>query len=304
LSNQLRYRELSKQYDLPLFFQPWWLDMVSNNWDAAILEENGTLKAVWPYTIEKKISITIIRNPLMTPYLGPYFLSNDINSETLEKLWQQLPKWDVCSVECTPGLRNTSFFSQKEFDHSERITYLFPLQGEEEELFRRMNENPRAAIRKAERELKVIDGASHIQQFYRLHKHTIESKGKKYPYSEQFFTKLINISLEHKAGTLLAAENADKKISAMLFAGYDAQRMYLLLTATNPEAMHNGAVSLLIWKAMLHGKKLGLELFDFEGSMDPGVEAFFRRFGGDKTMRYTYSANRSLLWKLKKALLG
>ena len=48
----------------------------------------------------------------------------------------------------------------------------------------------------------------------------------------------------------------------------------------------------------------GLESgFDFEGSMDPGVEKFFRNFGGMRELYLVLRKNESLLWKLKERLV-
>jgi hypothetical protein len=46
---------------------------------------------------------------------------------------------------------------------------------------------------------------------------------------------------------------------------------------------------------MLHARSKGIEVFDFEGSMIPSVEKFFRSFGGE--LRPYYSVNKSNFWK-------
>nr|HPR68216.1 methicillin resistance protein [Kiritimatiellia bacterium] len=44
---------------------------------------------------------------------------------------------------------------------------------------------------------------------------------------------------------------------------------------------------LAVWEAIRHAKEAGLETFDFEGSVIPPIERFFRGFGGRLTPYYT-----------------
>ena len=60
----------------------------------------------------------------------------------------------------------------------------------------------------------------------------------------------------------------------------------------------------LLWHAIKHAKTLGCTTFDFEGSMDPGVERFFRTFGATRKMYLQLTKNTSKVWKLKELLRG
>jgi lipid II:glycine glycyltransferase (peptidoglycan interpeptide bridge formation enzyme) len=59
-------------------------------------------------------------------------------------------------------------------------------------------------------------------------------------------------------------------------------------------------MSLLLWHSMREAKRRGNTQYDLEGSMDEGVERFFRNFGGDRALYIVLLKNRSLLWQLKK----
>jgi hypothetical protein len=41
-----------------------------------------------------------------------------------------------------------------------------------------------------------------------------------------------------------------------------------------------------MWESVKHAKDLGLRYFDFEGSMVPQIETYFRGFGGRLTPYY------------------
>jgi hypothetical protein len=46
------------------------------------------------------------------------------------------------------------------------------------------------------------------------------------------------------------------------------------------EHKHHGAGPAAMFAAIRHAKKQGLAIFDFEGSMIPPIERYFRGFGG------------------------
>lgn len=282
-------------------------------WDAAIAEDSKGVQAVWPYTIESKAGLTLIRNPQLTPYLGPCFFtknedkaSRQLNTEekAFQSFWQQLPKWDSFDVQCLPGYNNFLPFHQQGFTHTQRLTYHIDLEQPEGSVLSSMSETRRSLIRQAERELTVETDKVPAKELYELHKETFARKGKKYPYALSYFEKVVKTCQKNKAGMMLSANDTSGNVAAMAFVVFDNERMYFLLSATNPRAGHGGAVSLLIWEAIKRAKAMGLKIFDFEGSVDAGIEKFFRSFGGSRVSYLGCTSHKSGIWKLKKALLG
>jgi hypothetical protein len=49
-------------------------------------------------------------------------------------------------------------------------------------------------------------------------------------------------------------------------------------------------VNLCLRTAMKRCNELGISLFDFEGSMVPGIEAFFRKFGSKLRLRFVITS--------------
>jgi len=75
--------------------------------------------------------------------------------------------------------------------------------------------------------------------------------------------------------------------SAAAFCIYTKQRAYYLLGGYDNANKHQGAGASAVWECMKHAKNLGVEYFDFEGSMIPAVEKYFRGFGGDLVTYFT-----------------
>ena len=60
---------------------------------------------------------------------------------------------------------------------------------------------------------------------------------------------------------------------------------------------NNFGMSYLLWQALLYTKNiLQLPVFDFEGSMIPSIEKYFRKFGGELIPYYSLN---SLLLTIK-----
>ncbi len=83
----------------------------------------------------------------------------------------------------------------------------------------------------------------------------------------------------------------NNKPIATTFCVYDKEKVYYLLGGYDNNNKHQGAGALAMFNAIKHSKELGIEKFDFEGSMLPEVEKYFRGFGGDLTPYY--SINRA-----------
>ncbi|HOK80319.1 MAG TPA: GNAT family N-acetyltransferase, partial [bacterium] len=70
-----------------------------------------------------------------------------------------------------------------------------------------------------------------------------------------------------------------KAISAMLCIHNNSYAHYLL-GGYDESSKHRGAGVLSMWEGIIYAKSLGLKYFDFEGSMVPEIEKYFRGFGG------------------------
>jgi hypothetical protein len=314
MNNKAEYLSLPElQQQLPVFFQPWWLDIVSKHWDIALVHNDGRITGVWPFSADKKLGLKLVRNPLLTPYLGPLFFYPEhltveqkasFEQKTFQQLWQQIPNWDSFDLEAHLSFTNGELFSQKGFETTHHITYEIDLQQPEETLFSAFHTNHRNLIKQAAQHNKIVEGKECLPKLLTLHKETFSRKKKPYPFHAGMIKNLVTESIRLESGNLFATMDEQNNITACIFTVWDSEKMYLLLSTVDLECAHQGAVRLLIWHAIKSARDKGLKIFDFEGSMDPGIEAFFRRFGGARKTYLCASRNKSLLWKMKKTILG
>jgi hypothetical protein len=78
---------------------------------------------------------------------------------------------------------------------------------------------------------------------------------------------------------LFQVRNANGELVAAALTGTFAGKTSYLMSAQSPVAQGSGAMNLCLAKAIESACSKS-QIFDFEGSMIEGIEAFFRGFGG------------------------
>lgn len=310
MSKSIRYSNIAQSHYLPLFFQPWWLQTTCFDWDYSLIEEDGEVIAVWPYQIEKKLHLKLIRNPLLTPYLGPYFFeTKKIDAEQkkkyIEQLYQQIPAASFFQFEALPNTKNLAFFVEKGFKISPHQTHYIYLEQNEDQLFSQIQNRRRSYIRKAMQQLTIEKCEQpDWELFQNWHQHAFQQKGIKYPFNTQLFNQIFKAADEHQSSLFLTAKDEEGKVIAMLWTPFDQKTTYHLLSAFDPARPFNGAVDALVWTAILAAKERGNTVYDFEGSMDKGIAAFFKKLGGQVLPYDSFQKNNSIIWKIKRQFLG
>lgn len=86
---------------------------------------------------------------------------------------------------------------------------------------------------------------------------------------------------------------------ASVFVIHDNKRAVNILAGYDPTLKHSGAGALAMYAALEHARECGLQVFDFEGSMLPPVERYYRKFGAQLYPYFT--VNRG--WYLLECML-
>lgn len=77
MNNDKKYYEgFCKNHQLPIFYQPWWLDCLAgeNNWDVAIYKKSNEIFGVLPYYQKNKIGFKFLGLPILSQHLGPWLI--------------------------------------------------------------------------------------------------------------------------------------------------------------------------------------------------------------------------------------
>lgn len=312
-----RYREFAAQCaDLPLFFQPWYLDTVAppGEWDVALsLDKEGTVQGVFPYYLKRKFGIPHITMPLLTPYLGPFIVypSEPLKNTSkyryekniMFELASQIPDVFLQKTHCHPDLDQVLPFIWNGYDAQVRYTYVLDRQ-DENILWEGLDSKQRNIIKGAQEKLKIV-ASEDIRLFYQLNKKAFARTGERIPYDESFMVNLNDALFQHDSRMLLLALDENGDTYAGIYILFDKKSAYCLCIGSQPELINSGAVPLLIWEGIQRSFER-VERFNFEGGMIPNIERIFRSFGGVLTPYFRLQKARntviqSLMTLLKKA---
>ncbi len=294
MTNKSDYKTFCNQNDLPIFYQPWWLDIVSKNWDAVIYKKSNQVIGVLPFEIKKKWGFTYLLPPTLTPQLGPWLVypegQKNITKLGYEKeiytyLINNLPKNQLSIVKFSPSLSNTQPFQWKEYETSVKYTFILDsIKEKRDELFNRLSSSTRKNIKKASKIINVVLSKD-IDILIELSNKTFSRQGMKNPYSDDVIKSLFEIIQKKESGKLLVANDHQGNPHAAMLLIWDHQAAYYLMGGADPKFRNSEAMSLLMWKSIEFASEK-VDFFDFEGTMVESVERFFRGFGGVQTPYY------------------
>ena len=313
MTNKELYNKIcAESSQVPLFEKPWWLNLVCDSWDVAIAKKGDQVTGAWPYPLESKLGVKIIRTPMLTPYIGPqvYFPeglkesnADSFEHETVAELLKQIPEAKVWNLALQPGMKQAGLFKKHKLEAKVQQTFLLELNEDEAALFSNMKDATRRNIRTAESEITVSNSPEHLTDLYRFQQDTLSRKGKSLICSLPGMQKIMDACIAHDAAALWTATDSKGSIQAIVWQVWDEQCSYYFMGGQDPGKNSYRAMSLLLWHTIKEAKKRGNKIFDLEGSMDEGVERFFRNFGGERALYMILMKNESLRWKLKQAFM-
>jgi len=238
-----------------------------------------------PIVPRRVCGFTIIRQPPLTPTLGPWIELSGITMAkrlTEEKnlfndLIDQLPKWDYIQLNFNHRITNWLPFYWRGLKQTTRYTYILNYISDLDQVWLGLQENVRRHIRNAERRLTVRDDLS-VETLLDVVELTFSRQNRRLPFPRELFRCVETACVAHDARRMLFAQDADGRIHAALYLIMDTSYAYYLLGGADPRLRSSGAQSLLFWEAIKLASRKNLK-FDFEGSMIEPIERVFRAFG-------------------------
>ena len=243
----------------------------------------------------RKFGIKVASQPEHTKYSGVLFKEQDskyvtkltTEKEANQRIAQRLKSdFHLVRFRFPPGPVNLQPFIWEGFSPSIRYTYIIQLDKSLEDIWKGMDEKRKGNIRKAEKDgISIVPSDDFnqafdlIQQTFTRQKAAIRSKSVIFNYNKV-------LSERNQCKSFLAKDINNNYIAASYIV-WDNKRSHYLFAGIDDENKHYGAAALAIWKAIEFSKQeLGLKEFDFQGSMIPEIEQFFRRFGGEQIVQY------------------
>lgn len=298
--SKTKYRALCEgEPTIPLFSQAWWLDATAcaENWDVALVENNGEIKASLPYTIRKRFGLTLIGQPALTQALGPWIRPSGKKQalllaeqkDLMAGLIKALPPFSHYSQNWHWSVTNWLPFHWAGFTQTTRYTYLLDDLGDEAALWAGLRENIRRDIRKAVNRFSLnVRTDLSMGDFIALSDKTFARQGMAPPYSADFLIRLDEACARRGARQILVAVDEQGRHHAGAYIVWNSESAYYLLGGADPELRNSGAASLCIWEAIKLAASVS-KRFDFEGSMIEPIERLFRSFGAKQVSYFSIS---------------
>lgn len=309
------YRQLCRQEkSIPVFSRDWWLDAVCGEglWDVLLVYgKQGRVEAAMPVYMPRKGYVVM---PPYTQTMGPWMAAASPDA----KYAGLLGKRQAALGELASRLGNLHLFRQnfswtvtdwlpfywQGFRQTTRYTYLLGGLHDSSLLWENMGSNIRRNIVKAEKKYKIsVRSNVPADEFVRIQRLTFQRQRLAVPKGENVLRRLIEVSRRRNQGDIWGGYDEDGRLHAAVFIVWQESSAYYLAGGGDPGLRHSGAHSLVMWKAIREVAAFTDNL-DFEGSMIPGVERFFREFGARQTPYFAVSKGRLNLWKRLLIRLG
>ena len=277
-----------RQTQLPVFYQDWYLDAVceGGSWSAVLLGDLHDPVAVWPFFVKKKGGFRYVTMPPFVKYMGPWEVkpSKDLGEQhaVLQALLAKMPRLDGFMQNFHYRLQNWLPFYWNGFRQETRYTYLLDIH-DTEAVFQGINRNMRRNILKAEQQVH-LEYSDDAHRFFAMNTLSFARKGLKPPYSKKAFLRHDAALAERGQRQIFFAVDPQGRTHSAAYLIWDAHTAYYHLSGDDPALRSSGAGIWILWQAICFAQReLGLQCFDFEGSMLPEVEAIRRQFGARQT---------------------
>jgi hypothetical protein len=294
------YRELCVHEDsIPVFLRDWWLDCAcGENWDVLLSVKNGEVIAAMPLYLPVG---NVVSMPHYTQVMGVWFARESADTkyssilehrqavckqfiEKLRKYKSFLQNFDYDFTDWLP-------FYWEGFKQTTRYSYILDNLKSRDIILENMSQQIRRNLKKSEKAQITVRRGVPIEDFIKIQTLTFERQNKKNKQSSAVLSRLVETAQNREQGDIFGGYDSDGNLHAVAFVVWQKSSAYYIAGGGNPVFRSSGAHSLVLWEAIKHVSQY-TDTFDFEGSMIPGVERFFREFGALQKPYFTISKGK------------
>ena len=276
-----------------VFDSPQWAGMFGDDISHYGLYEGDNMAGGFYIYKKKKYGFSVCCNPPFTPFTGLFFRKDakspakamDKCKKIMSLVAEFIDKMD-CSVVSLSFDKNTidmQPFIWRDFKVIPHYTYIVELSPSIDDIWMRMSNEKRTTITKGTKDGLVVRRVNDYAIVKSLVLKTFSRQNKTTNVSG--VNKILFDFANDRNSFAFAAFNNGNPI-ACTFCIHDDKAVYYLLGGYDSENKHNCAGTLCVWESIQYAKSLGMPYFDFEGSMVPAIERYFRGFGGQLTPYY------------------
>lgn len=265
---------------------------------CGLFDNGGALCGGFQLFRERRFGLTVLRDAPFTPECGPFLrvearhpvavlearrealaaMAGYLRATRAPLLFLALHR---SAVDCLP-------FMWRGFKVVPVYTYTIDLGQALEAIQAGLTAKRRNDITKAERDGLVARRSGDLVALGARVGALLEGKGKnpRRRVLDRILTVFANENNSFAFGTYRGEE-----LLASCFVVHDGTTAYYLLGSNAGPGVHHGAGALAMLAAIRHARDIGCRVFDFEGSVIPPVERYFRGFGG--SLQPYFTVNRA-----------
>lgn len=290
------YEKCTRKYGT-IFNSLEWLSIFGDKVSVyGFYDKGGVLIGGFNIYEEKKFGFNIYRNPPFTPEIGPFFKVNaqnpvsvmDMHKRILSSMTgfiEKLP-YSIITLSLNKHITDMQPFIWGKNKVSPVYTYLLNLTASIEDIWDGMSNERRKNINKGLKDGLVVKKLTNYKIIKSL---VLKTFSRQRILINEFNLDKIFFEFANNKNSFAFATYRNDNIFACSFCVYDKASAYYILGGHDSENKHHGAGTMAMWEAIKYAKALGLKNFDFEGSMVPQIERYFRGFGGQLTPCYRIS---------------
>ena len=292
-SDNLQYNDLATKYGTFHNTIDWLKIFGDKTVIYGIYDKGNNLLGGFCIYKEKKFGLSVYRNPPFTHVMGPFLRIQAQNPVAIMNLWKKVLSsivdfiedlsGSIVSVTLNKNIVDTQPFIWRKFKVTPRYTYILDLSKSTDDLRKRMSAERRHAMNKA-----IKDGlvANMVESYDTVKSLILKTFSRQKIALNEYYLDKILFEFANKDNSFAFVTYKDGRPTAASFCIYDKDTAYYLIGGYDYESKHQGAGALAMWQSIEEAKKLGLKYFDFEGSMVPQIERYFRAFGGELKVYY------------------
>jgi len=286
-NNLNEYNKMANEYG-SVFNKTEWLNVFSERLKLYGIFDKGTnlIGGFFIYKTQKWF-INLIITPPFTPNIGLFyknesknpsrFLSKEKEVVSLVADFFNNQKLNITSFNLPKNINDTQPFYWNNFKSIVQYTYIIDLKKSQEDIYSTFSSQRKKSIRKAISENIVVKKADDFSIIEDLALKTFSRQ--KIKIDTQVLKRILyDFSSENNAFAFICYDG--RYPISCVYCVYDKKTAYYLLGGYDEQKKHHGAGPLAMWHAIQYSKKLEIEYFDFEGSMQPQIERYLRAFGG------------------------
>lgn len=299
-NEDINYPALAEKFG-SIFNSSEWIKLYNNNLSVyGIFIDDNTLVGAFNLFNQKNKLINYVKNPPFSPHSSLFFTENNnllYNKNSYQKqlielvasFFEKMP-YHILTISFPSNIIDLQPFIWKKYKVSIGYTYHIDLNQTIESIKNQFSTERSRNIKKALKDNLQVEQITDYKIIKKLISNTFSRKK-----TNIDFNLIDNILFQfaNKLNSFAFCTYKEKIPIAATFCIFDKSTTYYLLGGYDIFNKHHGAGPLCMFEAIKYAKELGCQKFDFEGSMIPEVEKYFRGFGGE-IIPY-YSVNKANL---------